>query len=121
MGVKLGVSLIAWQNDDLPELTAAFTTEGAMEDAAKIGYSGVERGPPDCPRTPEGLKAYLDPIWCSPSCVRLVFGQPHDGLACGRKGRRARSGRAVRCPRRPLPRLRRMLQHRAGRSLDAGE
>ena len=44
MGVKLGISLIAWQNDDLPELTAAFTTEGAMEDAAKIGYSGVERG-----------------------------------------------------------------------------
>jgi hypothetical protein len=32
MAVKLGISLIAWQNDDLPDLTAAFTTEGAMED-----------------------------------------------------------------------------------------
>ena len=41
MAVKIGISLIAWQNDDLPELTAAYTTEAAMEDAAKIGYQGV--------------------------------------------------------------------------------
>lgn len=71
MGVKLGISLIAWQNDDLPELTAAFTTEGAMEDASKIGYSGVERGR-RMPADTEGLKAYLDRYgvalcggWCS--------------------------------------------------------
>ena len=37
MSVKIGISLIAWQNDDLPDLTAAFTTTGAMEDAGKIG------------------------------------------------------------------------------------
>ena len=71
MAVRIGISLIAWQNDDLPELTAAFTTEGAMEDAARIGYAGVERGrrmPPDT----EGLRAYLDRYgvalcggWCS--------------------------------------------------------
>ncbi|HKL70255.1 myo-inosose-2 dehydratase [Salibaculum sp.] len=71
MSVKLGISLIAWQNDDLPALTADFTTEGAMEDAGRIGYSGVERGrrmPPDT----EGLRAYLDRYgvalcggWCS--------------------------------------------------------
>ena len=44
MSVSIGISLIAWQNDDLPDLTADFTTEGAMEDAARIGYRGVERG-----------------------------------------------------------------------------
>ena len=44
MGVRLRISLIAWQNDDLPQLTAAFTTEGAMEDAARIGFAEVERG-----------------------------------------------------------------------------
>ena len=44
MAVRIGISLIAWQNDDLPELTKDFTTEGAMQDAARIGYSGVERG-----------------------------------------------------------------------------
>ncbi|MDA7428999.1 myo-inosose-2 dehydratase [Primorskyibacter aestuariivivens] len=71
MGVKLGISLIAWQNDDLPELTAAFTTEGAMEDAAAIGYAGVERGR-RMPGDTEGLRAYLDRYgvslcggWCS--------------------------------------------------------
>ena len=69
--VKLGISLIAWQNDDLPELTAAYTTEGAMEDAARIGYSGVERGR-RMPADTEGLRAYLDRYgvalcggWCS--------------------------------------------------------
>ena len=69
--VKLGISLIAWQNDDLPELTAAFTTEGAMEDAARIGFSGVERGR-RMPADTEGLRAYLDRYglalcggWCS--------------------------------------------------------
>ena len=71
MSVRIGISLIAWQNDDLPELTAAFTTEGAMEDAARIGYSGVERGR-RMPADTEGLRAYLDRYgvelcggWCS--------------------------------------------------------
>ncbi|EAR51106.1 MocC-like protein (rhizopine catabolism), myo-inositol catabolism iolE-like protein [Oceanicola granulosus HTCC2516] len=59
MSVKIGVSLIAWQNDDLPELTAAYTTEGAMEDAARIGYAGVERGR-RMPADTDGLRAYLD-------------------------------------------------------------
>lgn len=71
MSVKIGISLIAWQNDDLPELTAAFTTEGAMEDAARIGYQGVERGR-RMPADTEGLRAYLNRYgvalcggWCS--------------------------------------------------------
>jgi inosose dehydratase len=76
MTVKIGISLIAWQNDDLPDLTADFTTEGAMEDAGRIGYQGVERGrrmPSDTP----GLRAYLDRYgvslcggWCSGNLMR---------------------------------------------------
>ena len=71
MTVKIGISLIAWQNDDLPDLTRDFTTEGAMEDAARIGYQGVERGR-RMPADTEGLRAYLDRYgvtlcggWCS--------------------------------------------------------
>lgn len=71
MTVKIGISLIAWQNDDLPELTRDYTTEGAMQDAAKIGYQGVERGR-RMPADTEGLRAYLDRYgvalcggWCS--------------------------------------------------------
>ena len=59
MAVRLGVSLIAWQNDDLPELTRDYTTEGAMEDAGRIGFTGVERGR-RMPADTEGLRAYLD-------------------------------------------------------------
>ncbi len=76
MTVKIGISLIAWQNDDLPDLTADFTTEGAMEDAGRIGYQGVERGrrmPSDTPV----LRAYLDRYgvslcggWCSGNLMR---------------------------------------------------
>lgn len=59
MTVKIGISLIAWQNDDLPDLTADFTTEGAMRDAGAIGYHGVERGQ-RMPGDTDGLRAYLD-------------------------------------------------------------
>ncbi len=71
MPIKIGISLIAWQNDDLPDLTAAYTTEGAMEDAGRIGYQGVERGR-RMPADTDGLRAYLDRYgvalcggWCS--------------------------------------------------------
>lgn len=71
MAVKIGISLIAWQNDDLPDLTRDYTTEGAMQDAARIGYSGVERGR-RMPADTEGLRTYLDRYgvslcggWCS--------------------------------------------------------
>lgn len=69
--VKVGISPICWQNDDLPDLTAAYTMEQALREAREIGYTGVERGqrmPPDT----EGLRAYLDAAdivlcggWCS--------------------------------------------------------
>jgi inosose dehydratase len=71
MSIKIGISPIAWQNDDLPDLTANFTMEQALEESREIGYTGVERGQ-RMPKDTEGLKAYLDKYdialcggWCS--------------------------------------------------------
>ena len=71
MSVKIGISPIAWQNDDLPELTADYTMEQALAEAREIGYVGVERGQ-RMPTDTDGLKAYLDMYdialcggWCS--------------------------------------------------------
>ncbi len=71
MSVKISISLIAWQNDDFLELTKGFTTEGTMEDAARIGSAGAERDR-RMPADTEGLRAYLDRYvvalcggWCS--------------------------------------------------------
>jgi len=71
MSVKIGISPIAWQNDDLPDLTAAYTMEQALREAREIGYTGVERGR-RMPADTEGLRAYLDAHglalcggWCS--------------------------------------------------------
>ncbi|TDL75959.1 myo-inosose-2 dehydratase [Palleronia sediminis] len=69
--VRLGISPIAWQNDDLPDMTAAFTMEQALRDSAAIGFAGIERGR-RMPADTEGLRAYLDAHglalcggWCS--------------------------------------------------------
>lgn len=71
MSVKIGISPIAWQNDDLPDLTADFTMEQALREARDIGYVGVERGQ-RMPQDTEGLRAYLEANdivlcggWCS--------------------------------------------------------
>ena len=71
MSVKIGISPIAWQNDDLPDLTAAYTMEQALKEAREIGYTGVERGQ-RMPHDTEGLRTYLDRYdialcggWCS--------------------------------------------------------
>lgn len=71
MSVKIGISPIAWQNDDLPDLTAAYTMEQALQEAREIGYTGVERGQ-RMPQDTETLRAYLDKYdialcggWCS--------------------------------------------------------
>ena len=71
MSIKIGVSAIAWQNDDLPELTAAYTMEQALAEAREIGYLGIERGRRMPPET-EALRDYLDAAgialcggWCS--------------------------------------------------------
>jgi inosose dehydratase len=71
MSVRVGISPIAWQNDDLPDLTADFTMEQALKEAREIGYSGVERGQ-RMPADTEGLGRYLEANdlvlcggWCS--------------------------------------------------------
>lgn len=71
MSVKIGISPIAWQNDDLPDITAAYTMEQALKEAREIGYIGVERGQ-RMPQDTQGLRAYLEKYdialcggWCS--------------------------------------------------------
>ncbi|MEM9060696.1 MAG: myo-inosose-2 dehydratase [Pseudomonadota bacterium] len=71
MAVQIGISPIAWQNDDLPDLTSDFTMDQALREAREIGYTGVERGQ-RMPKDTEGLRAYLDRYdialcggWCS--------------------------------------------------------
>lgn len=71
MSVKIGISPISWQNDDLPDLTAAYTMEQALREAREIGYTGVERGR-RMPADTEGLRSYLNANglalcggWCS--------------------------------------------------------
>jgi inosose dehydratase len=71
MSVKIGISPISWQNDDLPDLTAAYSMEQALREAREIGYTGVERGR-RMPAETEGLRAYLKANdialcggWCS--------------------------------------------------------
>jgi inosose dehydratase len=44
MSIKLGVSPIAWANDDMPELGAETTVETILAEAAAIGFTGVELG-----------------------------------------------------------------------------
>lgn len=75
MTIKIGISPIAWQNDDLPDLTAAYSMEQALEESREIGYTGVERGQ-RMPKDTGGLKAYLDKYdialcggWCSGSTL----------------------------------------------------
>ena len=58
MSVKIGISPIAWQNDDLPDLTAAYSMEQALREARAIGYSGVERGR-RMPQDTAGLRKFL--------------------------------------------------------------
>ena len=71
MSVKIGISPIAWQNDDLPDITKDYTMEQALREAREIGYTGVERGQ-RMPYDTEGLRAYLEGNdialcggWCS--------------------------------------------------------
>lgn len=71
MSVKIGISPIAWQNDDLPDLTAAYTMEQALKEARDIGYIGVERGR-RMPAETDGLRLFLAKFdialcggWCS--------------------------------------------------------
>jgi inosose dehydratase len=58
--IRLGVSPIAWINDDLPELGAGTPLERMLREAAAIGYEGIELGG-TFPRDPESLSAVLAP------------------------------------------------------------
>ena len=87
MAVKIGISLIAWQNDDLPALTKDYTTEGAMEDAARIGYQGVERGR-RMPADTAGLQSYLNDYgvalcggWCSGNLMVSTVAQEKESIS----------------------------------------
>ncbi|MFK7852811.1 MAG: myo-inosose-2 dehydratase [Granulosicoccus sp.] len=71
MSIKVGISPIAWQNDDLPDLTAAYSMDQALSEASDIGYMGVERGR-RMPAETDKLSAYLQQNnlelcggWCS--------------------------------------------------------
>jgi len=79
MSVKIGISPIAWQNDDLPDITKDFTMEQALREAREIGYTGVERGQ-RMPHDTEGLRDYLDGNdialcggWCSGNSLNNDF------------------------------------------------
>jgi len=81
VSVRIGISPIAWQNDDLPDLTAAYTMEQALKEAREIGYTGAERGR-RMPQDTEGLRAYLDRYdlalcggWCSGNLMRNSVGE----------------------------------------------
>ncbi len=58
MSIHIGDFPISWQNDDLPELTAAYTMKQALQEARDIGYTGMERGRL-MPQDTEGLRTYL--------------------------------------------------------------
>lgn len=88
MAIKVGISPIAWQNDDLPDLTAAYTMEQALREARDIGYTGTERGQ-RMPSDTQGLAAYLDAAdialcggWCSGN---LLINSVEDEIAAVRE------------------------------------
>ena len=60
MTIRFGVSPIAWTNDDMPELGGATTVETVLDDAAAIGFQGVELGG-KFPRQSGELQALLRP------------------------------------------------------------
>ena len=58
MPMRFGVSPIAWANDDMPELGAGTQVETILDDAAAIGFAGVELGG-RFPREAAALSAML--------------------------------------------------------------
>jgi len=79
MSVEIGISPIAWQNDDLPDLTAAYSMEQALREGREIGYTGVERGQ-RMPKGTDELRVYLEAAdiklcggWCSGASLVNAF------------------------------------------------
>ncbi len=58
--ILYGTNPIAWSNDDDQTLGADITLEQCLDEAARIGFDGIEKGH-KFPTTVAGLKAVLDP------------------------------------------------------------
>lgn len=58
--IRYGTNPIAWTNDDDRRIGAHFSLEQCLDDAANLGFDGIEKGH-RFPTTPEGLHAVLDP------------------------------------------------------------
>ncbi|MCT8328781.1 myo-inosose-2 dehydratase [Albidovulum sediminis] len=58
--ILYGTNPIAWSNDDDQTLGAHISLEQCLDDTARIGFDGIEKGH-KFPTTVEGLKAALDP------------------------------------------------------------
>ncbi len=87
MSVKIGISPIAWQNDDLPDLTADFTMDQALREARQIGYTGVERGR-RMPQSTNGLRTYLAEHdialcggWCSGNLMHSTVAEEIESVS----------------------------------------
>jgi inosose dehydratase len=59
MAVRLGVSPIAWSNDDLPELGGDTPLDTCLAEASRAGFSGIELGN-KFPRDPAVLRPLLE-------------------------------------------------------------
>ena len=58
--ILYGTNPIAWSNDDDQTLGAHITLDQCLDETAKIGFDGIEKGH-KFPTTADGLKAVLDP------------------------------------------------------------
>lgn len=58
--IRYGTNPIAWSNDDDQTLGADITLAQCLDDCAKIGFDGIEKGH-KFPTTVDGLKAELEP------------------------------------------------------------
>lgn len=58
--ILFGTNPIAWSNDDDRTIGANISLDQCLDDCAKIGFDGIEKGH-KLPTTPDGLKAALGP------------------------------------------------------------
>jgi inosose dehydratase len=58
--ILYGTNPIAWSNDDDRTLGAHISLETCLDDTARIGFDGIEKGH-KFPATPDGLKGVLEP------------------------------------------------------------
>ncbi|NNU59604.1 myo-inosose-2 dehydratase [Ochrobactrum soli] len=58
--ILYGTNPIAWSNDDDRSLGAHITLDQCLDEAAKIGFDGIEKGH-KFPQEPQALKAVLEP------------------------------------------------------------